>query len=139
MRRTQAEVDAFVSAAGHVAWRVRLEDKFGDNGLVSALLLAPHAERGDTLDVDTWVMSCRVFGRQLEFEILNSVVRFVRELGVSALTGSYVPTAKNKPVAELYERLGFVRDSANAGADGKTNWILELDDFTPHGTYIETV
>ena len=50
---------------GNITLQFRLLDKFGDNGLVSAMILRPDPQRpGGVLEIDNWVMSCRVFGRR---------------------------------------------------------------------------
>src|SRR6202008_1902405 len=102
----------------------RLEDRFGDSGLVSAIILRPDADRRDVLEIDTWVMSCRVFGRQLEHEAMNIVVEVARANGATALRGTYIPTAKNGVVRELYSSLGFNADEGRPQADGRTRWTL---------------
>ena len=68
------EVASFASAKETVTLQFRLLDKFGDNGLVSAMILRPDHTQPEILEIDNWVMSCRVFGRQLEFEAMNIAV-----------------------------------------------------------------
>jgi len=74
-RRYSAEKLAAIAAAPEaVTLQFRLLDRFGDNGLISVLILRPDPERSDVMEIDTWVMSCRVFGRELEFEAMNIAV-----------------------------------------------------------------
>ena len=61
-----------------------------------------------------WVMSCRVFGRQLEEEALNILAEAARARGVSEIRAAFVPTEKNGVIADLFPRLGF----APAGEGG---------------------
>ena len=81
-------------------------------------------------------MSCRVLGRGLEEETLNLVAAEALRLGARRLLGSYIPSAKNGMVREHYAKLGFTRRSE---VDGRTEWELALDDWTPRPTYIESV
>ena len=74
--------------------------------------------------IDNWVMSCRVFGRQLELEAMNIVVEEVRRRGVQTIHADYIPTPKNKVINELYPSLGFeprllTRRSQTAQQDGR--------------------
>jgi FkbH-like protein len=108
----------------------RLLDKFGDNGIVSAMLLAP-AEGG--LELVNWVMSCRVFGRQLEDEALNILAEAARARGVREIRAAFVPTAKNGVIADLFPRLGF---AAAGTADGASRWTLRLADHAARPTRI---
>jgi len=81
-----------------------LTDSFGDNGLISGVILQPN---GDTLEIDTWVMSCRVLCRGMEQFIHNDLIEIAKQRSVSALIGLYLPTPKNKMVADLYPCLGY--------------------------------
>ncbi len=98
----------------------KLRDRFGDNGLVSAVLLN---KRDDVIEVDTWVMSCRVLSRGMEDFIHNAMVATARESNAHVLRGRYIPTKKNNLVADLYGRLGwdFLGED-----DGAFVWELPL-------------
>jgi FkbH-like protein len=101
----------------------RLADRFGDNGLISVvvLLLRP----GGLAEIDVWVMSCRVLSRTMEEFIGNDIAAVAQARGCDVLLGRYRPTAKNKLVAALYERLGFTA----AGQDGEDSlWRQMLQD-----------
>jgi predicted enzyme involved in methoxymalonyl-ACP biosynthesis len=89
-----------------------------------------------TLELDTWLMSCRVLGRQVEEATLDLIVEQARALGLTQLTGYYVPTPKNGIVKEHFARLGFaLTDTAQ---DGSTVWSLDLHSYRPKTTYIAT-
>ncbi len=129
-RHGEAEISAFLAGPD---WRGRwfsLKDRFGDNGLISVVLLR---RQGDEAIVDTWVMSCRVLGRGMEEFIVNELVEVARAMGCTRLVGRYVPSRKNKLVSELYGRMGFARV---AGQDGETLWHLDLAGAAPRLTHI---
>ena len=136
-RHSQEAVAAFANDAAGAVLQFRLTDRFGDNGLVSVLILRPVPGAADALEIDTWVMSCRVFGRELEFEAMNVAVETARALGARRLLGRYLPTAKNDVVKTLYDRLGFQPSAAAADADGGTHWILALEQYQTRPTPIE--
>ena len=129
-------VEGFAEADECVTLQFRLVDRFGDNGIVSTMILRPSTEAPDTLEIDTWVMSCRVFGRQLEFEAMNAAVAAARRRGVRTLRAEYIPTAKNGIVRELYATLGFTRAPDPPSGAGTTRWLLDLDDYVTHETHI---
>ncbi|WP_432484824.1 HAD-IIIC family phosphatase [Kineococcus esterisolvens] len=128
-RHSLADVEGF---AAHPDWHaqvVRLRDRFADHGVVGVLLARRVDEPGGAvLEVDSWLMSCRVIGRTLEDEMFGVLVRQARALGCARLRGAYVPTAKNSQVAGLYERLGFSRQEGADGAagEGSTGWVLQV-------------
>mgnify|MGYP003832373471 CR=1 FL=1 len=86
----------------------KLKDRFGDSGLVG-VMVAETAPRGGRWRIDTWAMSCRVIGRRLEDLMLRHVWEAARAAGAKELEGRYVPSARNGMVADLYDRLGFIR------------------------------
>jgi FkbH-like protein len=106
-RHTADDVSRFAADPAHITLQFRLRDRFGDNGLVSAMILVPDAARPGLLVVDTWVMSCRVFGRQLENAAMNVAVEAARRRGATAIRAEYIPTAKNGYVRDLFPDLGF--------------------------------
>jgi FkbH-like protein len=135
-RRRSAQEIAALAADGCLTLQLRLLDRFGDNGLVGAMILRPIDDTPDVLDIDTWVMSCRVFGRELEHETMNIAVESAREAGARALRAEYIPTAKNAVVRELYPTLGFVPEPADGLERGGTRWLLPLRDYVPRRTHI---
>lgn len=131
------EFAALVAHPGSLALRYRLLDRFGDNGIVSALLLAADDEDSGVMHILNWVMSCRVFGRQLEDEIMNLLVERARACGVRELHANFVETARNGVVSGLYERLGFAPlATSGAGESGQSLWRLRLDDYVRRQTSI---
>ena len=135
-RHSLEDVARFVATDRCITLQFRLVDRFGDNGLVSVLILSPDPHMSDLLEIDTWVMSCRVFGRQLECEAMNIAVETARRLGVRAFRADYIPTAKNGVVRELYPALGFTLDKEAALPDGATRWFLHLPAYVPQLTHI---
>jgi predicted enzyme involved in methoxymalonyl-ACP biosynthesis len=88
------------------------------------------------LELENWVMSCRVFGRRLDHEAMNIAVEAARERGATTIVAQYVPTAKNGVVSDLYAGLGFRRVRENAGQSDPSRWVLDLADYKPHATHI---
>ena len=135
-RYTHEEVASIAAAPENITLQFRLLDKFGDNGLVSAMILRPDPRRPGALEIDTWVMSCRVFGRQLEFEVMNIAVEAACRCRTQALRADYIPTKKNGVISELYASLGFVRVSDGVPADGASRWFLSLAEYSRRQTWI---
>lgn len=135
-RHSPEDVAKFVATDRCITLQFRLRDRFGDNGLVSALILLPDPQSPDLVEIDTWVMSCRVFGRQLEREAMNIAVETARRMGVRAFRADYIPTPKNSVIKELYSTLGFELAQEVLPDDGATRWYLHLPDYVPFSTHI---
>jgi FkbH-like protein len=136
-RYTAEELAAIAAAPEAVTLQFRLLDRFGDNGLISVLILRPDSRRPDVLEIETWVMSCRVFGRELEFEAMNIAVEIARRRGVRAFRANYVPTQKNGVIRDLYPSLGFTRANGATPANGVIHWSLSLAEYVARKTHID--
>lgn len=136
-RRSLEELRSIGAEPTNLTLQFRLADRFGDNGLVSAVILRPAKDEPRTMDIDSWVMSCRVFGRELEAEIMNCIVAAARSRTISHLTASYIPTKRNAVIKELYPRLGFAPGTTvDSDLCGQTRWTLDLGAYMKHETHI---
>jgi len=130
-RYTQDEVRAIAQDPSILTLRLRLVDSLGDNGTI-AIVIA-RLNRGTTLEIDTWLMSCRVLGRQIEEATLNLIVELARDHDVTVIQGTYIATQKNSLVKDLYSRLGF--EASNLDNPGHTVWTLSTHDYVPRTTF----
>ena len=138
-RYTSEEITCLTNNPDALTLQFRLLDRIGDNGLVSTMIIRSTADREEVLDIENWVMSCRVFGRELEFEAMNIAVEMARRRGAKALIADYLPTAKNNVISGLYPSLGFAEQGQLAAADGTTRWFLKLADYVARETHIMRV
>jgi FkbH-like protein len=135
LRMQEQELARFSSQRGNLALQFRLADRFGDNGLVSVMLFAAGGAPG-SLELVNWVMSCRVFGRQLEFEAMNIAVEVAKNSGASVFYAQYIPTSKNSVISDLFSSLGFTIE--NESPDGGSQlYSLTLSDYAPKETCID--
>ena len=107
--------------------QVRLADIFGDNGMISVVICRP-GEVG-MWDIDTWLMSCRVLGRKVEHMVLREILEHARAAGIGKLSGTYLPTEKNKLVIDHYAKLGFTKVLEEES--GLTRWELQVEGAEP--------
>jgi len=135
-RYTSEEIASIAGSTKGVTLQFRLLDRFGDNGLISAMILRPNAEQPEALEIDNWVMSCRVFGRELEFEAMNIAVEAARQRGVQVLFADYIATSKNDVIKELYPSLGFASVNPTTATNGATRWVLDLAEYKMRATHI---
>lgn len=135
-RYTQLQVEEIAADPAILDLQIRLSDKFGDNGLISVVIGKPSVDEPENLHLDTWLMSCRVLGRQVEYEVLNFIVKRAQECGFKALIGEYIKTAKNSMVKNLYDKLGFTLLPTNHDSDSACLWRLSLDNFSKETTFI---
>jgi FkbH-like protein len=132
-RYSEQDVVAIMQDPRAFGLQLRLIDRFGDNGIIGIVI--GKLQNDDSLLIDTWLMSCRVLGRQVEPTTLNLVAEQAQRLGARRLIGEYRPTKKNGMVKDHYAKLGFSVISADES--GGSRAILELSRFEPLPTFID--
>ena len=138
-RYTEAELQHVVDDPSTVAMCFRLKDRFGDNGLISVVLARPDEQWGkDAFLIDTWLMSCRVLGRQVEAAALEVVAKEAASRGAQSLIGEYRPTPRNGLVSDHYAKLGFAPTPAPSDqSDSASFWRFDVQ--TPPPRHFITV
>jgi len=109
-RHSEAQVRRMMADPAGWTHYFRLKDKFDDNGLVGIMIATPVPGEDRVWELDTWLMSCRVIGRQLENFMFNALMGAARERGITRVDGLYLPTTKNAMVANLFTDMGFSSD-----------------------------
>jgi predicted enzyme involved in methoxymalonyl-ACP biosynthesis len=100
------------------------------------MVLRPTATGADELEIDTWVMSCRVFGRQLEDEAMNIAAEHARSRGAKAIVARLVPTDRNAVIHQLFPGLGFDPTDGPDAVTGSQWWRLDLAAYKARPTHI---
>lgn len=126
VRYTDNDIQNIIKSPNYYSLAFTLEDKFGDNGLISAVVLKKQSI--DVLFIESWFMSCRVLKRGMEFCVLNSIVTIAKNNNIKYIMAEYIPTLKNVIVKDLYSDLGF---------KFKNNvWELNVTEYQEKETYI---
>jgi FkbH-like protein len=130
-RLTEGAVGALVADPNVCARTVRLSDRFGDHGLIGVLIAT---RREDIVEIDDWLMSCRVLKRGVEKMVLGELVDWAAAHGASEVRGRFIPTGRNELVRRLFDELGFERTNES---DGETRYRLLVDGFTRPAHFID--
>ncbi len=103
-RYEPSAMQGLLQDAGKRVYLYRVKDCFGDNGIVAAVIV----DLTEAVPmIDTFVMSCRVMGRNIENAIIEDIERELYRQGYTSLRAKYLPTAKNRPVENLFEKLDY--------------------------------
>lgn len=122
IRYAVSDIAAMANNSSYFTYSVKLQDKFGDYGLISMIVIKKTAE--DEAFIETWLMSCRVLKRDVEKYVLNRILSDLADNGIKTLVGEYIPTEKNMLVKNHYAELGFEK---------KTDfWDISVKNFTPY-------
>ena len=123
-RYTDSEMLSVFQSNDFVRLYGRLEDKFGDNGIVSVII---GRKFNNILDIELWLMSCRVLKRNMEFAMLDCLVKKCLDLNISEIHGHYLKTSKNSMVSELFRDFGFT--ITELLPNGDSSWKLMISDY----------
>lgn len=115
-RFTDGEWRNFFQQPGAFLLSVSYRDRFGPLGKIA--VLGGRLLEG-AIHVGLWVMSCRAFSRQIEFQVLHGLFE---KYQVGELRFSLKPTARNGPLIDFFTR--FFSGNLNDG-----DLTLPLDRF----------
>jgi FkbH-like protein len=115
-RRSAAEVTELLQAPRAAVYVGSLRDRFGDLGVVCAVVFDVAART-----FDSFIMSCRAMGFGLETAMLREVMD---EQGPGPVRGLFVPSERNVPASRLFSGAGF-----RSAEDGV--WLLGAEDERP--------
>jgi predicted enzyme involved in methoxymalonyl-ACP biosynthesis len=92
-----------------------LVDKFGDLGMVAVVIVV------NNNNIDSFLISCRALGRNLEYKILHLIAKNIGDNFFS----SYVKTDKNAQVSDFYDKFSITIDRDVAS----TSYYLGTEDM----------
>ena len=122
-RYSQEEITEIAENGDYYTLYGKLRDKFGDNGVVSVIICKKQEKE---LQIDLWLMSCRVLKRDMEYAMRDTLVAYCIKEKFTCIRGYYYPTAKNEMVRDFYKLQGFTKVFEDA--KGNTEWMLEIKD-----------
>ena len=120
-RFSQSEIEAIAQDSNYITLYGKLEDKFGDNGVVSVVI---GEIEGNTLHIRLWLMSCRVLKRDMEFAMMDTLIEKCKEQGIDTIYGYYYPTAKNAMVKDFYSLQEFAKTQEDE--QGNVTWKYDI-------------
>lgn len=120
-RYTQKQIEQFALSEAYITMYGKLEDRFGNNGVVSVVI---GRQEKEVCHIELWLMSCRVLKRDLEYAMMDELVSRCKGKGISEIQGYYYPTAKNQMVKDFYELLDFTKIEEDD--QGNTIWQYHI-------------
>lgn len=126
-RYQEEDIEKFSKDPNFFVGCARVVDKFGDNGITSVFIV--DKQNSHEWILDTFLLSCRVMGREIERAILHYIILKANEEGIEKIRARYIPTQKNKPIENLLPNCGFERDGES--------WIIKPKDGFKLPDYIK--
>ena len=98
IRRTAAEISTLIASGAFECLGIEVVDRFGEYGLTGVLIFRV---AGGVLEVDTFLLSCRVLGRGVEHRMMVRLAEEALERGAGAIVARIKTTARNEPARQF--------------------------------------
>jgi len=130
-RYTNKDIKSFIDDDKFITLQLKLKDKFSEMGIIG-LVIGSITE--SKLEIDTWLMSCRVLKREIEKETLNHIIKICTENNIKQIVGKYFATEKNGIVKNHYPNLGFINEMQHKAY---SSWDMDVEQYKPFRTMID--
>jgi FkbH-like protein len=126
-RYSEAEINSFVHRADRIVVSFSLSDRYGDYGTTGLCIVRLEKELAF---LDTFLMSCRVIGRNVEYKFFSEIVNALKHMKLDevSLEAEWVRTDKNRQVVQFYEHLGLLCKSES---ENSKSYTLPLSSYVP--------
>lgn len=124
-RYTEEQIKNLGSDKNYLVLCANAKDRFGDNGITSVAILK---KEKDEWTIDTFLLSCRIIGRDIEKAILKFIIDEAKKNKIDFLKGQYIPTQKNTPAKDFYKENGFKLESFGNNIE---TWIFDINHSNP--------
>lgn len=109
-RYSEEDINNFSINDNYYVYCVNVKDKFGDNGITGVFIIE---KENDNFIIDTFLLSCRIIGRNIEKVMLNFIINLAIKNNINKIIGKYYPTQKNKQVENFYINNKFIKINEN--------------------------
>jgi len=112
-----------------------VSDKFGDIGVTGVCIII--IDKSKTACIDTFLISCRIIGRNIEFVLMDYLINTLKDNGINSVKAKYIKTSKNSQVRDFYDKCSFVPTTIT---DLLKEYVLDINDYKPSKiNYIEVI
>ncbi len=99
IKYSKDDIVSFVNSPNHECYSVYVKDSYGDYGIIGTVIVK--IENNDFL-LSTFVLSCRILGREIEVAILREVSRIAQLKGFVTFRALVKQTPKNSPFMSFW-------------------------------------
>lgn len=116
-RYQETDIKKFTQDNRYLVGCAQIVDKFGDNGITGVFIV--RKDNPKEWFIDTFLLSCRVMGREVEKGIMGYIINKAKENRVEKIKAQFIPTQKNKPIEDFLPSCGFHKEG--------DHWIYSLN------------
>ncbi len=135
-RYTEGDIKNIIKDDASKVIAFSISDKFGDSG-ITGLCIIIFSNKNQTAEIDTFLMSCRIIGRNIEFAFIDYLIDMMKREKVKVVKAKYIKTQKNEQVKTFYDKNLFRLTDSN---ESVRNYTLDVSKYKPKQiNYIEVV
>ena len=123
LRLNAGDIGLKIESKNDLVIATRIEDRFSVYGITSVVYIKLFDE---VAVIENWIMSCRVFSKTAEYAIMETLIEYLKSLGICSIKACYIPTRKNAVIAELLPKLGFLEGCVNSNNPSELYFELDL-------------
>ena len=111
-RYSEEEIKSILDSKKFIVKTIQIEDRFGDYGISGVAIIKI---TNDLWDIDTFLMSCRVIGKKVEFSFINEIISEAKQKGINKINAKFTQTEKNIPAKNFLKDVGFklIKEESN--------------------------
>jgi predicted enzyme involved in methoxymalonyl-ACP biosynthesis len=114
----------FISSSDSKVLAFNTNDKFGDSG-ITGLCIIRFDKIQRTALIDTFLMNCRIIGRNIEYAFLDFIIDILKKNKTSYLKANYIRTPKNEQVNNFYDSCSFSLIKSDSNIKEYNLWIKD--------------
>jgi FkbH-like protein len=134
-RYTEREIKNMLSSSTIDVYAFAVKDRFGDSG-VTGLCIVKYRDN-NTAEIDSFLMSCRVIGRNIEYIFLDYIVNALCAINIQNIYSKYIETMKNRQVENFFDDCLFRLENKTEAVN---NYICIVKEYVKSNiNYIEVV
>ena len=135
-RYTEGDIKNFIDDDSANVFAFSVADKFGDSG-ITGLCIIIFNDKNQTAVIDTFLMSCRIIGRNIEYAFIDYLVDILKSNKINEIQAKYIKTQKNGQVKTFYDKCSFRLTDSN---ESVRNYTLVVSEYKPRlVNYIEVL
>lgn len=100
VRRSKEQLLSFLGKEDNAGYIVQCRDRYGDYGISGVILLS---ENEKSIELDTFLLSCRVLGRRVENAVLAYLLSLCGQRNCRTLLARFCDSGRNKPVKQFLD------------------------------------
>lgn len=102
-RYSETEIRKIMNNNNNQCFIFSAVDDFGDHGQIGLIIIKRNYDLGSAF-LDTFLLSCRILGRNIELWMLQSILNELNENGIKTLEIEYIETERNGLVKDFLSK-----------------------------------